>query len=146
MPWRALAGALLVGWAAFAAVGDPARVRDAGVASVALLRSRARALALVGVPVLVGAAARGDRDRLAQAREDERQRVAAHLHDSVLQTLSLMQRQAADPVAVARLARHQERALRAWMAGRPSSAATRSRARCSASSRRSSARRRSTSS
>ncbi|HEX7289786.1 MAG TPA: ATP-binding protein, partial [Conexibacter sp.] len=63
--------------------------------------------------------ARSDRARLTTAREDERRRVAAHLHDSVLQTLSLIQRQAADPAAVVRLARHQERALRAWMAGRP---------------------------
>ena len=120
-PWRGLAGALLVSWAALLAVGilGP-HIRDAGAQSVALLLSLgAIALALVGVPVLVGAAARGDRDRLAQAREDERQRVAAHLHDSVLQTLSLIQRQAADPAAVVRLARHQERALRAWMAGRP---------------------------
>ena len=53
-----------------------------------------------------------------RAREDERRRVAAHLHDSVLQTLSLVQRQAHDPVAVVHLARRQERALRAWMAGR----------------------------
>ena len=43
--------------------------------------------------------------------------MAAHLHDSVLQTLALVQRQAHDPVAVARLARRQEHALRAWMAG-----------------------------
>ena len=55
--------------------------------------------------------------RLTDAREDERRRVAAHLHDSVLQTLALVQRQAHDPAAVARLARRQEHELRAWMAG-----------------------------
>ena len=35
----------------------------------------------------------------------------------MLQTLALIQRQAADPEAVAKLARRQEHALRAWMAG-----------------------------
>ena len=121
LPWRAVAGGLLVTWAALLSLGVVwPHLAGAGIVSVALVMVVAlAALALVGLPVLVGAAARGDRDRLAQAREDERQRVAAHLHDSVLQTLSLVQRQASDPVAVARLARHQERALRAWMAGRP---------------------------
>ena len=77
------------------------------------------ALAVIGLPVLVSVAAGADRARLANAREQERLRMAAHLHDSVLQTLSLVQRQAHDPVAVAHLAHRQERALRAWMAGRP---------------------------
>lgn len=53
----------------------------------------------------------------APAVRDE-QVVAAHLHDSVLQTLSLIQRNAADPARVAQLARQQERSLRAWLAGR----------------------------
>ena len=48
-------------------------------------------------------------------RSDERATVAAHLHDSVLQTLSLIQRRADEPAAVARLARRQERELRRWL-------------------------------
>ena len=44
--------------------------------------------------------------------------MAAHLHDSVLQTLALVQR-SDDPQQVAALARRQERELRAWLAGRP---------------------------
>ena len=42
---------------------------------------------------------------------------AAHLHDSVLQTLALIQRHAEEPQAVSRLARSQERELRAWLYG-----------------------------
>jgi signal transduction histidine kinase len=43
--------------------------------------------------------------------------MAAHLHDSVLQTLALIQRQAQNPKAVAALARRQERELRSWLYG-----------------------------
>ena len=43
--------------------------------------------------------------------------MAAHLHDSVLQTLTLMQKRADDPREVAALARRQERELRDWLAG-----------------------------
>jgi signal transduction histidine kinase len=49
--------------------------------------------------------------------ESERAEIAAHLHDSVLQTLALIQRQAADPREVQRLARGQERELRNWLYG-----------------------------
>jgi signal transduction histidine kinase len=45
--------------------------------------------------------------------------MAAHLHDSVLQTLAMVQRSAGDPGEVAAIARRQERELRAWLAGRP---------------------------
>ena len=62
-----------------------------------------------------------DRERLrAEARAD----MAAHLHDSVLQTLALIQRQADDPVAVASLARRQERELRTWLYGEETRAQT----------------------
>jgi signal transduction histidine kinase len=49
----------------------------------------------------------------------ERADMAAHLHDSVLQTLALIQKQAGDPRAVVKLARSQERDLRAWLYGDP---------------------------
>ncbi|GAA4311658.1 ATP-binding protein [Klenkia terrae] len=54
-------------------------------------------------------------ERAARIRSEERAAVAAHLHDSVLQTLALVQRHAADPTQVARLARSQERELRSWL-------------------------------
>jgi signal transduction histidine kinase/phage shock protein PspC (stress-responsive transcriptional regulator) len=57
-------------------------------------------------------------ERAERIRSQERAEVAAHLHDSVLQTLALVQR-SDDPQQVAALARRQERELRAWLAGRP---------------------------
>lgn len=54
-------------------------------------------------------------ERAARVREAERADIAAHLHDSVLQTLALIQMRAQDPEAVARLARAQERELRGWL-------------------------------
>jgi signal transduction histidine kinase/phage shock protein PspC (stress-responsive transcriptional regulator) len=57
-------------------------------------------------------------ERAARIRSQERTEVSAHLHDSVLQTLALVQRQAGDPRAVSALARRQERELRAWLQDR----------------------------
>src|SRR3954447_3028689 len=54
-------------------------------------------------------------ERAARIREQKRAEVAAHLHDSVLHTLTLIQRHVDDPREVARLARAQERELRAWL-------------------------------
>jgi signal transduction histidine kinase len=54
-------------------------------------------------------------ERQARARAEERADIAAHMHDSVLQTLALIQRRAEDPQAVVQLARAQERDLRSWL-------------------------------
>ncbi len=54
-------------------------------------------------------------ERRARIRAQERAEVAAHVHDSVLHTLTLIQRNVDDPREVARLARAQERELRAWL-------------------------------
>ncbi|WP_425546394.1 PspC domain-containing protein [Amycolatopsis minnesotensis] len=56
-------------------------------------------------------------ERRARIRTEERAEIAAHLHDSVLQTLALIQKQADAPREVARLARGQERELRGWLYG-----------------------------
>ncbi len=56
------------------------------------------------------------RDRI---RSEERAELAAHLHDSVLQTLALIQRNAGSPRKMAGLARRQERELRTWLYGQP---------------------------
>jgi signal transduction histidine kinase/phage shock protein PspC (stress-responsive transcriptional regulator) len=59
-------------------------------------------------------------ERQARALAEERAQMAAHVHDSVLQTLALIQRSADDAQHVVRLARAQERELRAWLfEGRP---------------------------
>jgi signal transduction histidine kinase len=54
-------------------------------------------------------------ERQARARAEERSEMAARVHDSVLQTLALIQRRADDPGAVTQLARAQERELRSWL-------------------------------
>jgi signal transduction histidine kinase len=61
-------------------------------------------------------------ERRERIRGQERADIAAHLHDSVLQTLALIQKQAGEDTAgreVRRLARSQERELRAWLYGPP---------------------------
>lgn len=56
-------------------------------------------------------------ERAGRIRETERAEIAAHLHDSVLQTLALIQRRAGSEQDVVRLARAQERELRTWLFG-----------------------------
>ncbi|MDO5454416.1 MAG: PspC domain-containing protein [Corynebacterium sp.] len=68
-------------------------------------------VAAFAVPALVKV-----RDSLAEkAAAEEREEIASRLHDSVLQTLALIQKRADDPAEVARLARGQERELRTWL-------------------------------
>jgi signal transduction histidine kinase len=86
---------------------------DAALAALVV----AIALVLISAPFWWGLVRRLTVERSARIRSQERAEVAAHLHDSVLQTLALVQRRAGDPGEVARLARHQERELRSWLAG-----------------------------
>jgi signal transduction histidine kinase len=80
------------------------------------------AVALVAIfgPWLWRLARERDAERLERIRTQERAEVAARVHDSVMQTLALIQRDPDDPRRVATLARQQERELRAWLYGRPS--------------------------
>jgi signal transduction histidine kinase len=74
------------------------------------------ALMLISAPFWLAMVRRLGTERVARARSDERSEVAAHLHDSVLQTLALIQKRSDDPEQVARLSRRQERELREWLA------------------------------
>ncbi|HYM45946.1 MAG TPA: ATP-binding protein [Solirubrobacteraceae bacterium] len=74
------------------------------------------ALALIFAPSWRRLARSLAAERTERIRSQERADVGAHLHDSVLQTLALIQRSAEDPKRVAALARRQERDLRGWLA------------------------------
>ena len=111
---RVAAGVLLVlvAFALFEVRGGS--ISDAGRLLVAFL------LGVAGIGVIVGPwALRLYSDLLAEraerVRTQERADMAAHLHDSVLQTLALIQKSSEDPATVARLARAQERDLRSWL-------------------------------
>ncbi len=72
-------------------------------------------VALVAGPWLVRNGRELADERRERIRSQERAELAAHVHDSVVQTLTLIQRNADDPREVARLARAEERALRQWL-------------------------------
>ncbi len=72
-------------------------------------------IALVYSSILVGRWRELSGERVRRIREEQRAEMAAHLHDSVLQTLALIQNRAGASSEVARLARAQERELRAWL-------------------------------
>ncbi|HEY6637661.1 MAG TPA: PspC domain-containing protein [Solirubrobacterales bacterium] len=104
-----LGAALLFLWA----VGALNAVSDVALAALVV----AIAIGLISAPFWWGMGRRLGAERMARARSQERAEVAAHLHDSVLQTLALMQKRAGEPDEVAKLARRQERELRTWLAG-----------------------------
>ncbi len=87
---------------------DVARVLLAGLIVTA-------GVAVLAAPWAIALLRDRDEERRARIRSEERADIAAHVHDSVLQTLTLIQRNSADPSAVARLARSQERDLRRWL-------------------------------
>jgi signal transduction histidine kinase len=72
-------------------------------------------LAVIATPWLAGLWKELQLERRERIRQEERAEVAAMVHDSVLHTLTLIQRVAHDPREVTRLARSQERELRNWL-------------------------------
>ncbi|MEV4440226.1 PspC domain-containing protein [Streptomyces sp. NPDC049577] len=111
---RGAAGVLLVG------VGVTGIVVLQGSAEHLGTVLQASLAVLVGIALLAGpSVVRMTQDlsaeRTMRIRAQERAEVAAHVHDSVLHTLTLIQRNAEDAREVARLARAQERELRAWL-------------------------------
>ena len=127
MRWRQATGTSRLSGAARAAAG----IGLVGIGAIAILFGAVRGggtsggimaavvvvagLALVSGPWWVRMARDLTAERNARIREQERAEVAAHVHDSVLHTLALIQRHVADPREVTRLARAQERELRGWL-------------------------------
>ncbi len=72
-------------------------------------------VAVVVAPLLWRTVAQLRTERVARIREQERAELAAMVHDQVLHTLALIQRNSGDAKAVLRLARGQERSLRNWL-------------------------------
>ena len=101
-------GAALLFLSANGALGE---ARDVVLATIAVVL----AVALILAPFLWRMGRSLAAERTARIRSQERAEVAAHLHDSVLQTLTLVQRKADSPREVAALARRQERELRSWL-------------------------------
>jgi signal transduction histidine kinase/phage shock protein PspC (stress-responsive transcriptional regulator) len=113
---RAVAGivCIAVGVIALIASVDSWRALQGATAAILALLLGIALVVGPGISRLVHELVGERRERI---RADERAEVAAHLHDSVLQTLALVQRRADDPREVTRLARAQERELRAWLVG-----------------------------
>jgi signal transduction histidine kinase len=105
---------IAAGLAFLQATGSLGAARDVLLAAIAV----AVVLGVIFAPWVVRLVRSLTAERAERIRSQERAEMAAHLHDSVLQTLALVQKRSDDPRAVASLARRQERELRAWLNGR----------------------------
>ncbi|MFC4503146.1 MULTISPECIES: PspC domain-containing protein [Streptomyces] len=111
---RAGAGVLLVTAGVsgiFVLQGSAAHLGSVLQAALAVLVG----ITLLAGPYLVRMTQDLSEERLMRIRAQERAEVAAHVHDSVLHTLTLIQRNAENANEVRRLARAQERDLRTWL-------------------------------
>ncbi|WP_408647523.1 ATP-binding protein [Streptomyces geranii] len=111
---RAAAGVMLVTAGVsgiFVLQGSAAHLGSVLQAALAVLVGTA----LLAGPYLVRMTQDLSEERLMRIRAQERAEVAAHVHDSVLHTLTLIQRNAESANEVRRLARAQERELRNWL-------------------------------
>jgi len=111
---RTIFGALLVlsGLFGFLATRNQISAARPGLAAAGVIIA---GVAVIVAPWLLRMARELDTERQARARATEREELAARIHDSVLHTLTMIQRGAEDPRLVQRLARSQERELRAWL-------------------------------
>lgn len=120
--WTTVLALSLGAAASMAAVSMTAMALPLGEGAVVGRTLAALGLVLLALAGLAAPWVLRVRRSLARARElqliaDARADMAAHLHDGVLQTLALIQKTAHDPREVTRLARRQERELRAWLYG-----------------------------
>jgi signal transduction histidine kinase len=119
MWFRSLLGMLLVlagiGGFVFQQIGGGQasghEVRQILVATTVILAG----VAMIATPWVVRLWQDLDAERRERIRSQERAELAAHVHDSVLHTLTLIQRNSGDSREVQRLARSQERELRSWL-------------------------------
>lgn len=120
--FRIVAGALLLlaGFAFFAGNINSLESMGPAVAAAALT---AAGFTIIFGPWVAALARDLGEERRNRIRADERTDMAAHLHDSVLQTLALIQR-SDDPKRMVTLARAQERDLRNWLYGSDDGVAT----------------------
>ena len=120
--WRVVGGSALIALGLiFVSVGG-------GISSSVRVGVIATAISILGVAVLLGPwlsrlAQEAADERRQRIRSEERAAMAEHLHDSVLQTLALIQRSADDPRRTVTLARQQEHELRSWLYGHRSDSA-----------------------
>jgi signal transduction histidine kinase/phage shock protein PspC (stress-responsive transcriptional regulator) len=110
---RLAAGAALItaGGAVVLVKADFSAIRDGLLAMIVTVAG----VALITGPWWMRLVSQLGVERNERIRSQERADIAAHLHDSVLQTLALIQRNADSPREVARLARGQERELRSLL-------------------------------
>ncbi|MCU1452207.1 MAG: putative two-component system sensor kinase [Acidimicrobiales bacterium] len=102
---------LLAGGASFLATASPSALGQV----LAAMAATAGGLAVLAGPWILRLWRDLADERRERIRSEEFAEVAAHLHDSVLQTLALVQRNPETPRDVARLVRRQERELRGWL-------------------------------
>lgn len=122
--WRAVtvrmgAGALLVAAGIIGIVAMTSTLAG-GSWHIVLISLLFTLLAVAGISVVVGPllwrqVTQLRTEREVRVRETERAEIAAMVHDQVLHTLALIQRNSEDPREVSRLARGQERTLRNWL-------------------------------
>lgn len=115
-PWLRIALGAILAIAGVATLAD----RTGGLAevgrSVTAIAIALGGFAVIAAPAIGRLLGNLDSERTMRIREEERAALAAHLHDSVLQSLVLIQR-SDDPRRMVGLARRQERELRSWLYG-----------------------------
>jgi signal transduction histidine kinase/phage shock protein PspC (stress-responsive transcriptional regulator) len=111
---RSLLGVLLVIGGLGGFLAQSVAAQDVGEVLIATLVV-VSGFVLIATPWLVRLWQDLDAERSERIRSQERAELAAHIHDSVLHTLTLIQRNAHDQREVQRLARSQERTLRNWL-------------------------------
>jgi signal transduction histidine kinase len=115
---RGAFGVLLVisGLVGFLAARDELKAARPGLAAAGIMLL---GLGVIGAPWLLRLVRELDAERQERGRVAARDEIAARMHDSVLHSLALIQRSAADPHQVQRLARSAERELRHWLDATP---------------------------